>query len=162
MEGRIFLMGVRYDSFGKDYTGLPMVIWIGDPGSSWARHNFKPQLKVATDYFHYYRHCRRTISFYVHPQYVQIAGKRFSEYEGVRRRLTEEDKQYVLDFIARNWEPMVLYWYGFLDTMDLIARIEPIVIRTDHPSLMNVQEYILTSEERWSFETLHRIAQEGP
>ncbi|MEI7638324.1 MAG: hypothetical protein WCJ37_13530, partial [Syntrophus sp. (in: bacteria)] len=76
-------MVVCYDSFGQRSTGLPMVIWIGDPWSRWARHNFKPRLKVATDYFHYYWRCHRTISFYVHPQYVKIAGKRFSEYEGV-------------------------------------------------------------------------------
>ena len=155
-------MVVCYDSFDQHFTGLPMVIWIGDPWSSWARHNFKPRLKVATDYFHYCWRYHRTISFYVHPQYVQIAGKRFSEYEGVRRRLIEEDKQYVLDFIAKNWEPLVLYWYGFLFTGDLIARIKPVAIRPDHPYLMSVQKYNLSKEEKGSLETMHRIVREGP
>jgi hypothetical protein len=155
-------MVVYYDSFGQDSTGLPMVIWIGDPCSSWARHNFKPQVKVAPDYFHNYWRCHRTISFYVHPQCAKIAGKRFCEYEAVRRRLTEEDKQYVLDFIAKNWEPMVLYWYGFMDTMALIERLEPVAIRPDHPYLVNVQKYNLSSDEKGSLETMHRIVIEGP
>ena len=152
-------MVVCYDSFGQDSTGLPMVIWAGHP---WGRHHFKPRLKVATDYFDYYWRQHRTISFYIRQEYVQIAGKRFSEHEGVRRRLTEEDKQYVLDFIAKNWEPLVLYWYGFLYTGDLIERIKPVAIRQDHPYLLNVQKYNLSSDEKGSVETMRRIIREGP
>ena len=152
-------MVVCYDSFGQDSTGLPMVIWIGHP---WGRHHFKPRLKVATDYFDYYWRQHRTISFQIYPQGAQIAGKRFSEYEGMRRRLPEEDKQSVLDFIAKNWEPLVLYWYGFLYTGDLIERIKPVAIRQDHPYLLNVQKYNLSSDEKGSLETIHRIVREGP
>jgi hypothetical protein len=57
---------------------------------------------------------------------------------------------------------MVLYWYGFLDTMDLIERIKPIAIRQDHPYLMNVQKYNLSKKEKRSVETMHRIIIEEP
>jgi hypothetical protein len=147
-------MVVCYDSFGQDSTGLPMVVWIGHP---WGRHHFKPRMKVATDYFHYYWKRHRTVSFYIHPEKARVAGNRFSEYEGVKHRLTNEDKQYVLNFISKNWESLVLYWYGFLDTVDLIERIKQVILRPDHPYLMDIQKYRLSKEEKGSEETIHRI-----
>ncbi len=147
-------MVVNYDSFGQDFTGLPMVIWAGHP---WGRHQFKPRLKVATDYFHYYWRGHRTISFYIRPENIRIAGKRFSEYEGAKRRLADEDRQYVFDFITKNWEPLVLYWYGFLYTAELINRIKPITLRPDHPYLRNVQKYKLSKEAKGAAETMCQI-----
>lgn len=147
-------MVVRYDSFSQDSTGLPMVVWIGH---RWGKHCFQPRLNVATDYFHYYWRAHRSISFYIRQEYVQVAGSRFSEYEGARRRLTDKDKQYVLDFITRNWELMVLYWYGFLYTDQLIERIKPVTLRPNHPYRVNIKKYKLSKEEKGYSETMRRI-----
>ncbi|MEI6314342.1 MAG: hypothetical protein WCO89_05690, partial [Syntrophus sp. (in: bacteria)] len=59
-------------------------------------------------------------------------------------------------------QAVVIDWCDFLDTMDLIEMIKPIAIRPDHPYLVNVQKYNLSSDEKGSLETMHRIVREGP
>ncbi|HZA67324.1 MAG TPA: DUF4160 domain-containing protein [Geminicoccaceae bacterium] len=97
-------------------TGLPMIVWISERGH--ARHDARVKVSLVHG-----RRARpdRTASVSVRPTVEIVAG----------RRLDRQDMDLVRKWIELNREVIIAYWNGDLLTDEAIARLEPIVSRSD-------------------------------
>ena len=97
-------------------TGLPMIVWISERGH--ARHDARVKVSLVHG-----RRARpdRTASVSVRPTVEVVAG----------RRLDRQDMDLVRKWIELNREVIIAYWNGDLLTDEAIARLEPIVSRSD-------------------------------
>ena len=91
-------------------TGLPMAVWASPRGN--ARHDVR--IKVNTTHGN-----RMTIEdtavVAVRPAPRVVAG-----------RLTPEDRRLVADWVRLNFEAIIGYWDGNLDTAELIQNLKPL------------------------------------
>ena len=97
-------------------TGLPMIVWISERGH--ARQDARVKVSLVHG-----RRARpdRTASVSVRPTVEIVAG----------RRLDRQDMDLVRKWIELNREVIIAYWNGDLLTDEAIARLEPIVSRSD-------------------------------
>lgn len=92
------------------FTGLPMVVWVSEQG------NAKHDVRVKVCCVHGDRiQLNNTASVSVRPQPAIMAGY-----------LPPADLQAVSRWITLNAEPIVAYWDGIIDTVELLQRLQPL------------------------------------
>jgi hypothetical protein len=90
-------------------TGLPMTVWVSPGGN--ARHD----VRIEVDMSHGDQvSAANTAVVGVRPAPRVIAG-----------RLSPDDRRAVLEWVTLNTAPLVAYWAGRIDTIELGQRLKP-------------------------------------
>jgi hypothetical protein len=92
-------------------TGLPMVVWVSERGN--AQHDVRVKVCcVHGDKIQFHN----TVSVAVCPQPHLVPPG----------RLSTADLDAVRSWIALNADPIIAYWDGIIDTVELLQRLQPL------------------------------------
>jgi hypothetical protein len=92
-------------------TGLPMTVWVSARGN--ARHDVRVKVNV-------------THGNHISPANTAVIGVRPSPHT-VAGRLSVDDEKVVFSWISLNTEPLVAYWEGQIDTIQLGHLLKPLL-----------------------------------
>ncbi len=93
----------------QNSTGLDMVIWVSEKGHT--KHG--PRIKVSKTHSHK-ANIMDSVSVSISDDPEIVAG------EG----LSNNDFEHVQEYIRRNKDVLLDYWYGEIDTAELIGRLK--------------------------------------
>ena len=89
-------------------TGLPMTVWVGPRGN--ARHDVRVKVNMTHGN---QMNIDNTAVIGVRPSPHVIAG-----------RLSPEDERAVANWITLNADAIIAYWYGDIDTLELVQLLK--------------------------------------
>ncbi|HEU0218548.1 MAG TPA: hypothetical protein VFQ90_17970 [Stellaceae bacterium] len=95
-------------------TGLPMTVWVGPRGN--ARHDVRVKVNM-------------THGNQMNIDNTAVVGVRPSPHVIVGH-LSPEDERAVSEWITLNAGPIVAYWDGDIDTLELVQTLKPLAGRT--------------------------------
>ncbi len=91
-------------------TGLPMTVWVSPRGN--ARHDVRVKVNM-------------THGDQMSPANTAVVGVRPSP-RVIAGRLSPDDRQAVFEWVSLNTAPLVAYWEGQIDTIELGQLLKPL------------------------------------